>query len=77
MSWHSFANRLVQHLQPLGNSHRVMVFSCCCSLAGFEKTRDVFKDHFTAAYLLSPEEPDYCDALTIWSMFYLKKEVAS
>jgi hypothetical protein len=73
MSWREFAELVVSHLAPRNNERRVMVFSCCHSREGFEATKRVFENHFTAAYLFEPEEPDFCDALAIWAMFYLKK----
>ena len=75
MNWKEFAELTVQHVIPLKRDRRVMVFSCCHSLAGFEATKRVFKNHFTAAYLFEPVQPDFCDALAIWSMFYLRKTV--
>jgi len=75
MSWAEFAELLVRHLAPLNGERRVMVFSCCHSLDGFNATKRIFKKHFTAAYLFEPVESYFCDALAIWSMFYLQKTV--
>jgi hypothetical protein len=75
MSWEKFAEHITGHLQPLDDEQRVVVFSCCNSADGFNATKKIFRDYFTAAYLLNDEKVDFSDAITIWAMFYLKKTV--
>lgn len=76
MSWREVAMNITKHLNKLKDGQqRVMVFSCCHSEDGFEATRLFLKDHFTAAYHLAEEAVSFAKATTIWSMFYLKKNL--
>lgn len=75
LTWKEFARLVVPHLAPREEERRVMVFSCCHSHDGFSATKKIFRNHFTGAYLFESEEADFCDALAVWAMFYLKKTV--
>ena len=78
ISWKEVADQVKRHLHPLkAGEQRVMVFSCCHSKAGFNATRAAFKDYFTGAYYFSLEELPFAYAITVWSMFYLKKTLSN
>jgi len=77
MPWQRIAEHITRYLCPLGDERRVMVFSCCHSRDGFEATKHIFRRHFTAAYLFNEVEVDFCDAITVWAMFYFRKTVSN
>jgi len=77
MKWKDVATQITRHLHPLkGDEQRVMVFSCCHSADGFRATKKRFTEYFTGAYYFSRETVPFAFAITIWSMFYLKKKLS-
>lgn len=75
MKWKDVARQIRRHLHPLNGKRRVIVFSCCHSRAGFEKTRFWLEDYFTGAYFFDPVKIGFPTAMTTWLMFYLKKNI--
>lgn len=78
MKWADVATQITKHLHKLKDGQkRVMVFSCCYSADGFRATRAALKGYFSGAYYFSKEKIPFSYAITIWAMFYLKKNLSN
>ena len=77
MSWADVAKQIVRHLHKLKTDEkRVMVFSCCHSEDGFKATKKTLSGYFTGAYYFKREKIPFAYAITVWTMFYLKKRLS-
>ena len=54
------------------NQKRVLCLSCCFSIHAYKKMKKNLKGHFTACYYFKRKGIEFADAMTVWSMFYLK-----
>ena len=76
VAWKEVANQVTKHLQPLSTGkQRVICFSCCHSKEGFNQTRSALASYFTGAYLFAETEVPFAQTVTVWAMFYLKKQL--
>jgi len=76
-TWKEVATQVVRHMRPLSEGdQRVICFSCCYSLSGFRKTKSQFAPYFTGAYIFTEDNVAFAEAVTVWSMFYLKKRLS-
>lgn len=75
--WGKAASVITSYLCPLASGQqRVMVFSCCHSTDGVTATSAALKPFVTGIYHVKKTEIPFATAITCWSMFYLKKDVA-
>ena len=49
---------------------RSIIFSCCYSKIGFQRTRRQFAGYFSHAYFFKEDIISFSDALAVWAMFY-------
>jgi hypothetical protein len=69
MNWGPVARQIIRHLHPLQNGgKRVMIFSCCHSRTGFERTKFWFEEYFTGAYYFDQKKIEFSTAITTWLM---------
>ncbi len=74
MAWGDAISQIKKYLNPLvGDEQRVIAFSCCHSCDGLSATRQDLTGYFTGAYYFRTKTISFARAITIWSMFYLKK----
>lgn len=77
VKWQDVAKKLVKFFPKLADGEqRVLTLSCCHSTAGVAVMKPFLKGHFTAIYHFKSEEIGFSHAMTIWSMFYLKKKLS-
>jgi len=77
VKWQDVARKLTKFFPKLPDGEqRVMTLSCCYSSYGVAAMRPILKGHFTAIYHFKSEEIGFSHAMTIWSMFYLKKKLS-
>jgi putative transcriptional regulator len=74
MSWSDVANKLKQIAPVLPkNRQRVLCLSCCHSGEGYRRMKSDLSGHFTGVYYFAEDKIAFSTAMTVWSMFYLKK----
>lgn len=74
--WVDVASLLMQCLNPLQEGKkRVLTLSCCHSMQGMEILRKHLAGYFTGGYYFCQDSIDFSSAITVWSMFYLKKNL--
>ncbi|MRH00683.1 hypothetical protein GIY21_10310 [Xanthomonas sontii] len=77
VKWQDVAEKLTKFFPKLGEGEqRVLTLSCCHSIAGVKAMGPILKGHFSAIYHFKTEEIGFSQAMTIWSMFYLKKKLS-
>lgn len=77
VSWENVAAQMIKHLHPIEEGQqRIICFSCCHSVVGFNRTKSAIAPYFTGAYLFSKTNVPFAQAITTWAMFYLKKELS-
>jgi hypothetical protein len=75
--WPEVVAIVAKYLKPLeAGAQRVLCLSCCSSAAGVAAFKRDAADYFTGYYHFVEDEIPFCDAITTWSMFYLKKRLA-
>lgn len=76
VKWRDVAKKLTKCFPKLSDGERrVLTLSCCHSAYGVAAMRQELKGHFTAIYHFNLETIGFSQAMTIWSMFYLKKKL--
>lgn len=77
VKWQEVAKKLTKFFPTLADDEqRVLTLSCCFSRHGVAAMRPILKGHFTAIYHFKAETIGFSQAMTIWSMFYLKKKLS-
>lgn len=81
-SWQTIAYKLVRLVPALSpSSQRILTLSCCYAGTAAENLGPLLSGHFSLIYYLSKangkELLDFDLAATVWSMFYLRKNLAA
>lgn len=77
VNWQDIAKKLTKLFPRLAaEEQRVLTLSCCHSTDGVAAMRSILKGHFTVIYYFKPDKIGFSQAITIWSMFYLKKRLS-
>lgn len=77
VKWNDVAEKLTKFFPKLGaGEQRVLTLSCCHSGSGVVAMGPKLKGHFTAIYHFNSDTVGFSQAMTIWSMFYLKKRLS-
>ena len=73
VTWEEVAEKL-RRLAPClpQGEQRALCLSSCFSRDGFQRIRKKLRGHFSGCYYFSSEEIAFADAITVWSMFYLR-----
>jgi len=75
--WAKVAQKLTRVLPRLKQGERrILTLSCCYSTDGIESMKPYLMGHFSAAYHFVPKKIGFSQAITVWSMFYLKKKIS-
>lgn len=76
LSWDKVAQYIYSVLPNLNNGEqRVLTLSCCHSSTGAKKMKKKLTQYFTGIYYFVPDKIAFSTAITVWSMFYLKKKL--
>lgn len=77
VKWKDVAKKLNKFFPVLkADEQRVLTLSCCHSTEGVTAMGPILRGHFTAIYHFKSETIGFSQAMTIWSMFYLKKRLS-
>lgn len=77
VKWADVATKLIKFFPKLvQGEQRVLTLSCCYSKDGAQAMKAILKGHFTAIYHFKSDEVGFSRAMTVWSMFYLKKRLS-
>jgi len=76
IKWPDVAKTITSVLPTLKEKEqRVLTLSCCYSEQGVLAMKLHLKGYFSAAYHFVPITIGFSQAITVWSMFYLKKKL--
>jgi hypothetical protein len=76
MKWREVADSLKTIVPPLKMGQtRILSLSCCYSRHGYNALKLLLVKHFTGFYYFEPTKIGFATAMTVWSMFYLKKSI--
>lgn len=76
MKWRDVAKKL-KAIAPALNprKQRILILSCCYSRDGYVALKPLLRRHFTGCYYFKPTRIKFAAAMTVWSMFYQKKNI--
>ena len=76
VKWVDVGKKLAKMFPQLTDGEqRVLTLSCCMSKTGVKAMAPHLKNHFSAIYYFIPQSIGFSQAMTVWSMFYLKKDL--
>lgn len=76
LSWSETADLIKRHLKPLKEGEkRVLCLSYCHSHAGHLNMKDELTGYFTGVYYFEETSVGFATAITVWAMFYARKDL--
>jgi hypothetical protein len=77
VNWSDVALKLKQIAPALPEKkQRILCLSCCHSRQGYEAMKGGLNGHFTGAYFFHETNIAFATAMTVWAMFYRKKNLS-